>query len=110
MDGQKAGQALDHHAAHLAQGLADKRDATRALPAVRAAHGAGANPFGAGAGLAGTPAAQHEPGSPGRARCGGGGRQLVIAGPAFPGVREPGDLMGLERAESGPADVIGQAG
>ena len=111
VDRQQAGQALDHHAAHLADGLADEGDAARALPADAAApSGARAHPLGAGARLAGAAAAEHEPGAPGRAGLGRGRGQLIVARPAFPGVGEPRDLVVLERAQRGGAHVIGQAG
>ena len=110
VDRQQAGQALDHHAAHLADGLADQRDAARALQRIRRAQGAGTHPLGTGAGLAGAAAAEHEPGAPGGAGCGRGRCELIVARPALPGVGKAGDLLVIERAQRGRADVIGQAG
>jgi hypothetical protein len=110
VDRQQAGQALDHDTAHLADGLADQRNAVRTLQAVGCAQGTRAHPLGTGAGLAGTAAAQHEPDAPGSASLSGNGSQLIVARPAFPGVGEPCDLLGLQCVECGPAGLSGELG
>ena len=78
VDREEPGRALDHHVAHVGEGLADERDAADAArvampgsPSARPVH-----PFGAGARLAGAAPAEHEPGRPVVARA--LGRQLMI--------------------------------
>ena len=88
VDREQARHALDHDAAHLADGLADQRDAVRAaVGEVLGGERLRAHPFGAGARLAGAAAAEHEPGVPGlaawpsaRARAGRRGRRSASRG------------------------------
>ena len=91
MHREQAGDALDHHLAHLVLGLADQRDA-RCRSAIAATR---AHPFGAGARLAGAAPADHQPGRPRRAVGSEFGRPLVAVREHRP--------VGLERVTLLPA-------
>ena len=75
MDREDAGDALDHHLAHVGGRLPDERDAAgRRAGAVVDAERQPSYPLGAGAGLAGPAAAEDQPGPPVAVR-----RELVVA-------------------------------
>ncbi len=79
---KKPRHALDHHAAHLVDRLADERDAPRSdRTQRRAPQRLGAHPFGTGARLAGAAPAHDEPHAPGLPVLGGLRRQLVGRAP-----------------------------
>ena len=90
IDRQQARHALDHDAAHLGDGVADEGDAARAAVGERRlAERLGAHPFGAGAGLAGAAAAEHEPrvpGPPPLARSGGSWSSRANSQPVVDGI------------------------
>jgi hypothetical protein len=63
---EEPGDALDHHAAGVAEGFADQGDAGwRTGVSVVEAEGLGLDPFGAGSGFPGAASAEDEPGAPG---------------------------------------------
>ena len=93
MHRQQSGDALDHHLAHVVLGLADQRDMRGFFGGERRQpQRLRANPFGAGAGLAGAAAADHQPGVPGFSGWREIGRGLMSVGEDFPMLKEEVDL------------------
>jgi hypothetical protein len=110
MDGKQAGEAFDHHAAHLSDGVADQRDAMRApVREVIEMERLSAHPFSAGARLAGAASAEHEPGVPGRSRRGGDRRDLVGASQQPPVMDDPVPFLGCD-VGGDPGGCIRMAG
>lgn len=105
-DPQQAGFAFHHHLAGVVPAFADQRDpAVRPRRIRRRAGHHRPHPFGAGAGLAGAAAAEHQPGSP---------RRTVVAGirRLLMRMREDGEiiLQVSQRPEAGLAqEALGQS-
>ena len=90
MHGEQAGDAFDHHVAHVGRRLADKRDAPeRPRRKLRASERKRFHPFGAGAGLARAASAEDQPCAPRRAARGQVRRPLIAPRDEFPLVEKP---------------------
>ena len=110
--GKEAGDALDHHLAHLVLVLADQRDAPRGPVRIRPfAERRRAHPLRTGPRLAGAAAAENEPGAPRSAALRGVGRPLmpmrklppvVQPGEEFAAVKSRQDQLLLGRRQSHP--------
>jgi hypothetical protein len=89
VDAHEARDAFDHDVAHLGNGPADERNAMGAFVGETGeAQRAGTDPFSARARIAGTAAAEDQPGAPGCAIREGQGRELIVARPDHPVVSE----------------------
>jgi hypothetical protein len=77
--GKEAGDAFDHHFAYVVLGFADERDAAHGPVGIfKITEREPPHPFGAGARLAGTAAAENEPSGPGLAAACNCGRLLMV--------------------------------
>ena len=110
IDERSRREALDHDAAHLADGLADQRDAVRApFGQIGSGQRLRTHPFGARARLAGAAAAEQEPGVPGLAAGGEDGRQLIMARRQQPIEDDAVPLLAIDRGGN-PLGAVRQAG
>jgi hypothetical protein len=111
MHREQAGDAFDHHFAHVGRRLANKRDAPeRAKRKLRASERQRFHPFGAGASLARAASAKDQPCAPRRAARGQMRRPLIAPRDEFPLVEKPRQFSRAQTVERLIQSALRRAG